>query len=835
MSYRGSAGWAYTVALVLVSQQLLLTGCSSSDVPSPVVEEGMDKDTISVPGLKEPVEIIIDRWGIPHIYAANDIDLFFAQGFNAARDRLFQVEIWRRRATGTMAELFGPRAVRSDHSARLFSFRGDLQEELRRFSDRGVELFDAFVRGINAYVAHTEAYPELLPIEFRVLDFRPSRWTPEVVISRHNGLFRNAGDEVRNAQLLGKLTPEELTRIKTFLPWDPDLSSNGVDLSLITPDILQLYNAHGGRVPVTFTPEDLSPELAREIGSRAAVAVWPVDSLVAESDAFAKVMDWGSNNWVVGGQRSLSGRPVVAQEPHRRMEIPSVRYTVHLIAPGWNVIGSGEPTVPGVSLGHNDYGAWSLTLLALDQEDLYVYDTHPDSPSLYMYRGQWEEMDVLRDTIRARGAPPSVVDLKYTRHGPVLYEDREHQKAYALRATWLEPGTAPYLGSLRYNLARNWEEFREAATYHLAPPHYMVWADVDGTIGWQGAGMTPNRRNWSGELPVPGDGRFEWDGFIPIDDLPHGSDPSEGFITTNNVYIGFLAPYSKDDPTVLSYKHSEPLRYARVYELLSSSQKYLTIMDHMRVQHDELSIPARNLVPLLQELPSPDRTTREALEMLLSWNYVLDKNSVAAAIYVSWERQLWRRLHEMFVPEDVRELVGRLDFMKMLNWLLSPGGEFGPDPVAERDALLITSLEDAVEDLRSRLGSDMRKWQYGQEKLKHIQLRHALSDVVNEEVRRKLDVGPLPRGGSYYTVNNTGSGDNQPSGPSYRTIVDVGAWDNSVVNFTPGQSGDPDSPHYRDAFELWASGKYFPLAFSRRKVESVASKYLWLIPVGADR
>ncbi len=803
---------------------------------------GVTTDTLRTQGLSQPVEIRRDYWGISHIYARNEHDLFFAQGFNAARDRLFQLEIWRRRATGTMAEIQGRKALQRDIGARLLKFRGDMEQELQHYHPRGSEIIRAFCEGVNAYIALTERKPELLPLPFRLLGIKPGRWTPEIVVSRHNGLFRNIRQEVQFARLVNAVGSEKARQLLDLHPGNPSLQADKtVDLSLITPEVLQLYTA--SRTPVQFTPDDVLPSYRSHADlGRGALFVragnplapfLPLEEPTPEAQSVASdgVSDpWfeagGSNNWAVTGRLTFSGHTLLANDPHRRQQAPSLRYWVHLVAPGWNVIGAGEPALPGVSIGHNEVGAWGLTVFPIDQEDLYVYDTNPADPLQYRYRGRWQTMTVLPDTIRVKGEAPVAVRLKFTRHGPVLYEDRAHHKAYALRAAWLEIGAAPYLASLRMDQAGSWEEFRQACSFSRAPSENMVWADVNGNIGWQAVGIAPIRRNWSGLLPVPGDGRYEWDGYVPIPMLPHRANPPEGWLATanqDNVPQGY--------PVALGYLWADPYRFARVAEVLAAGRR-LTLADMMRLQQDELSLPARSLVPLLRGLQPKDRTTRAAMQRLLSWDGVLDKDSVPAAIYVMWKRRLRQNLWKLMVPEEARQVFSSraISMRKMVDWLTSPDGRFGPDPTGARDALVLRSLKEAVAELRHRLGKDMRQWRYGQKRFKHVLLRHPLSEAVRDELRRRLDVGPLPRGGDGYTVNSTSNNDNQVSGASFRIIADTGDWDRSLGTNTPGQSGDPDSPHYRDLFQMWADGKYFPVAYSRAKVESVTESVTLLLP-----
>lgn len=780
-------------------------------------------DTLRIAGLSAPVEILRDPWGISHIYAQSERDLFFAQGFNVARDRLFQLEMWRRQATGTVAEILGPRAVQRDRGARLLRYRGDLRRELNHYHPRGEAIIGAFVQGINAYVALTEQNPDLLPIEFRMLGIRPGRWTPEVVISRHNGLYRNAGSEIRMARMVERLGADLVKELLLLEPGDPDLTlPEGLNVSLMPDEILELYNA--ARAPLDFQREDLAAAYRGEGSSLAQLAgALPAPPRVEEY----AIQDVGSNNWVVSGARTLSGRAIMANDPHRSIQLPSLRYWVHLVAPGWNVIGGGEPSLPGVSIGHNEHGAWGLTIFSVDQEDLYIYETDPANPARYRYRGRWEEMRVVRDTIHVKGEAPVAVELRFTRHGPVLHEDPQNRRAYALRAAWLEVGSAPYLASLRMNQARSWEEFREACSYSRTPAENMVWADVRGNIGWQAAGITPIRPNWSGLLPVPGEGRYEWRGFLPILDLPHLHNPPEGYIATaneNNLPPGYRH--------AVGFEWTDPFRLARIAEVLGSGRK-LTMTDMMRLQQDELSIPARTLVPLLRTLRSGDPRMQQALEMLGSWDYLLDRGSVPAAIYVAWERRLVENTYQRMLPPEAADLFTARSLRRTIGWLTAPDGRFGADPLAGRDSLLLRSLEEALAELRTRAGDDPRQWQYGQERLKHAHIRHPLSELVDAAARARLDVGPHPRGGYSQTVNATGGGYNQPAGASFRIITETGEWDSALGTNTPGQSGDPESPHYTDLFTLWAEGRYFPVLFSRSKVEAAAEGATVLVPAPA--
>jgi penicillin amidase len=801
-------------------------GKNVKNVKTEKTEKSEKSDTLRVGGLNQPVEVLRDRWGINHIYARNEHDLFFAQGYGAARDRLFQLEIWRRQATGTVAEILGRKELKRDIGTRLHMFRGDLKTELNWYHPRGEAIVTAFVDGINAYIDEALRHPAELPMEFAILGIEPQKWTPAVVVSRHNGLLGNIAQELNMAQAVRMLGAEKVKSTFEFYGGDPDLEVDpAIDLSLINRGILELYTAF--REPIKFTPGDVVA--AYRSDGRAAGDLARVASAVAGPTAIdlsQRQEDIGSNNWVVSGRLTQSGKPLLMNDPHRVQEAPSLRYWSHLVAPGWNVIGGGEPMLPGVSIGHNEFGAWGLTIFGTDGEDLYVYQTNPANPNQYKYRGGWEDMRVIKDTIKVKGEAALGVDLKFTRHGPVLSEDREHHKAYALRAAWMEIGAAPYLASLRMDQAKSWDEFREACSFSRIPAENMVWADVTGTIGYQAVAITPIRRNFSGLVPVPGDGRYEWDGYLPIKALPHVVNPEKGYYATANNY---LFPPDYPYPEAQHHTGTDPFRASRISEVLASGRLH-TVADMMRLQNDDLSIPARALVPLLHDVAIADPQASKARDALLAWNDVLDKDSVAAGVYEMWQRRILANMRDLLVPTEARDVFGMLSMKKIVDWLQAPDGRFGADPIAGRDRTLTSSLEQAVVELTKKLGPDMTRWQLGQDTYHHALIHHPLSAAVKPEVRSRLDVGPMPRGGDSYTITATGGADNQTSGGSLKMIANLDDWDRSVALNNPGQSGDPRSPHYRDLFELWARGKYFPIFFTRKLVESVTEQSLTLQP-----
>ena len=808
---------------------LILFGTLSLGAPSLHAQEF---ETLELPGLERPVEILIDAWGIPHIYAETEHDLFFAQGYNAARDRLFQLEIWRRQATGTVAEVLGPREVDRDLAARLFRFSGDMDAEMRHYHERGHEIIPAFVAGINAYVDRVRANPDLLPMEFRLLQMEPGHWTPEVVVSRHQGLLGNAGAQLSTGRAVHLLGSERVHRIEHFHPHPnrPDIELDpAIDGDhLVEHDILRLYSLW--RSGLRFQPEDIIPEQRAEAADHARLArVLDSESALLEQMEFE---DFGSNNWVVSGTRAQDDYPLMVNDPHRAQQAPALRYWAHLVGPGWNVIGGGEPAIPGISIGHNGFGAWGLTIFRMDHEELYVYETNAADPTQYRYQGGWETMEIRFDTIQVRDADPVEVELRFTRHGPVVYEDPEAGIAYSVAAAWREVGGAPYLASLRMNQAQSWEEFREAVTYNHIPAENMIWADRAGNIGWQAGGLTPIRRNFSGLVPLPGDGRFEWDGYLPLADLPHVVNPPEGYFGTANANLTSPFDYPHLDEAIY-YRWADPFRQARVREVLDSGPRF-NLMDMVALQHDYLAIPARTLVPLLRHVEVADARVQEARSRLLDWDYVLAPESVEAGIYVEWERRLLSRGQDLFIPEEGQAHLS-LGLKRLIDFLLAPPGEFGDmaagiTPTDGRDRFLVDALSEALEVLTTRLGPEMAGWRYGQEDYKHALIRHPLSSAVNEELRGRLDVGPAPRGGYSYTVGNTGYGNNQTSGASFRIFVDTRDWDSTLGMSTPGQAGDPESPFYDNLFPLWSTDQVFPAFYSRDRIEDVTRVRIQLTP-----
>ncbi|MEB8346597.1 penicillin acylase family protein [Flavobacteriaceae bacterium KMM 6898] len=775
---------------------LLLFSCTSSD-----------HDKLFVSGLQEPVELVRDEWGINHIYAKNQHDLFFAQGYAAAKDRLFQFEIWRRQATGTVAEILGERELKRDIGTRLFKYRGDMTQEMNHYHNDGTEIITAYSDGVNAYIEEILKTPEQLPIEFQILNIKPEKWTPEVVISRHQGLLGNIEEELQIGRAVAKLGSATVKDLSWFHPKDPAIDLDpSLDKEPLFQNILELYKAY--RKPVAFQESDVQPAY-KNLAYETAMLTPKMEKEDPRSI--------GSNNWVVSGSLMEDGNTYMANDPHRTIAVPSLRYMAHLVAPGWNVIGGGEPEIPGISIGHNEYGSWGLTVFETDGEDLYVYELNPENSNQYKYNEQWVDMTVVSETIKVKGQEDVKVKLKYTQHGPVVFSDEKNNTAYAVRCAWLEPGGSPYLASLRMDQAKTWEEFREACNYSHIPGENMVWADKKGNIGWQAVGIAPVRNNFSGMVPVPGDGRYEWDGYLPIVQKPNALNPTSGFIATANQSV---TPDNYDHWNAIGFSWADPYRGDRVNEVLTSGTK-MNMGDMKALQVDYLSIPARTLVPLLAVLPMSGKT-KEARDKLIQWDYKLEASSVEASIYVAFENQLRKLANETFIPMAGKGLIDYIQMKKVVDWMVSPDTRFGTDPNLGRNRFLLKAFSNGIAYLEGTLGMDMAQWAYGQEKFKHTYMAHSLGGVVNEETKSKLDLGPLPRGGNSFTPGSTGSNNRQSSGASFRMIINTGNWDAAIGTNGPGQSGNPKSPFYSNLFEPWAKDQYFPVFYSRSKIDSVA-------------
>lgn len=710
-------------------------------------------------GLIQNVEILRDKWGVPHIYAKNTQDLFFAQGWITAKDRLFQIDLWRRTGTGKLAEVLGPAAISRDRIARLVRYRGDWDAEWKSYSPEAKPITTAFVNGINAYIRSLKG---VRPREFAIADYDPGLWTPEDVVSRVAGILmtRNALSEVTRTLDVNKFG---FDKVQSILPPDPFVKleiPKGLDPFSITADILKDYSAAIGQV--RFPGEQ------------------------------------GSNNWVVDGTMTATGKPLLANDPHRPIQLPSLRKTVHLVAPGWNVIGAGEPALPGVALGHNDEIAFGFTIVGIDQQDLFVERLNPANPDEYLYKGAYRKFDIEQQQIAVKGrSAAETVTLKHSIHGPILHEAKGY--AFALKWVGLEPGGAGYLPALRLAQARNWKEFQDGARYYKVPSENLVYADRKGNIGWIASGLAPIRKGGAtGLFPVPGDtDAYEWSGYLPLEKHPQAYNPAKHYVATANHNI--LPDGYKEQ---LSYEWAAPFRFQRVDQMLQAKRKF-TGADFERMQYDIVSMPARRFQNILKKW-RPARHNELVAEML-KWDCRVTADSRQALLFEFWTSRLAATLYgREFAAKNVSFEVILSDLEK-----------------ASNAKALADALEASVREIE-RLIPDANKRVWGS--IHQLHLRHPLN-------RTEFDLAAIPRPGDGNTVlAQSGTNFRTTNGASYRQVIDLSDWDKSTMTNVPGESGDPSSKHYSDLLGDWANGRYHPMPFSRKAVEAMLDEKIVLTP-----
>ncbi len=764
--------------VVVVAFAVSVAGCGA---PAPQSLQELARSALAqidgelqVPGLREPVEVIRDEWGIPHIYAQNDDDLFFAQGYVMAQDRLWQMEMWRRWHEGRLAEIFGPEALEHDRRTRLMMFRGPWDEtEWTSYHADAKRLFTAHANGVNAFV---EQHRDNLPLEFQLTGVVPEPWTAETIVLRWAALAvpsvrGHAINEIQLAMDVASYGVDEANRRFGPDPWDDLKVPEGLDVSIITQDILDAMRA-GDRDP--FAAGRLPPlEVVESYRSL-------MPGVRTARVSSGEIATEGSNNWVMSRERSSTGVPILANDPHRRIEMPALRYFVHLVAPGWNVIGGGEPPFAGVDAGSNERMAWGFTFAGTDMVDVYVEEMHPDDANRVRWQDGWEPLRVIEEEIPVKGRAAEKIVLKFSRHGPVFYEDLANRRAYAVRSVVQKPGTAAYKGSFQLAQANSCDDFFERAMHWLVPTHSLICGDVDGNIALQVTGLTPDRDGWNGRLPVPGTGKYEWRGFRS--DLPREFNPERGYIATanNNVH-----PPGYDGRPVF-YHRSRGVatsRIARLHQIFATGEK-LSVEDHERIQHDVRSLAAERDIEAFQGWTSNDPDVEWARGLIAAWDAELSRESTAAALYVRWR---------------------------------AAADEDGAAPIegAEGRVGLEAALKSALERLATELGPDRGDWRHG--RVQASQLPHMMAPA--------FDLPTVERPGGFGTINATGA--------NFRRIIDLADPDRSVASNSPGQSAQPESPYYDNLVENLGNGEYFPLLFTRGAVEKRAVHRLSLRP--ADR
>ncbi|MEO7911805.1 MAG: penicillin acylase family protein, partial [Roseiflexaceae bacterium] len=777
---------------------------------------------ISLPGLTAPVHILRDRWGVPHIYARTTTDLFVAQGYVHAQDRLWQMELQRRTGLGRLAEVFGPIALDTDRFVRVLGFNRVVRREADALDGEARLVVDAYVRGINAFIAQNT---RRLPIEFTILRLRPEPWQAEDVLVWAKmmalNLSRDWMSDLLRARIVAAVGPERA--------------------ALLTPEYPPAH-------PLTIPP---GVRYGTTIGADAlhmAVAAAPFTGGSAAGQ--------GSNAWAVSGARTTSGRPLLASDPHLLLQVPSLWYENHLSGGDIHVAGASIPGIPCVVIGHNERVAWGLTNGENDVQDLFIERFDPSDPTRYEFQGAWEPAEIVRERILVKGqAEPVIEEVRITRHGPIIsslvpgddgrwtmddgrsdtgetsssVHRLSSNKALALRWAALDPGPN-IAAALGLNRARDWDSFRAAVAEWVMPTQNFIYADVEGHIGYTLGGALPIRARGDGALPVPGwSGEYDWTGMIPRDELPHVLDPDEGFVASANTQIADTGyPYALPGEYLPGY------RATRIRQLIAQTAQH-NATSFSAIQGDQRSLPGLELAALAGRLSATTPIARQARELLAAWDGELTAESVGGAIYARLREKLLQAAYS-----DLAEPLGFVTGLGAFAALPATGYLWRALPqLLERlaarddsrlpagrtsDGLLSDAWDATIAELRAEMGDDVGDWRYG--RYHTLTLRHPLG--ASAALAPLLNRGPFPIGGDSDTVR-MGHSPRQFAGqpfyiaPSYRQICDLSNWDLSLSIHPVGQSGQPGSKHYADLIDAWRTMQYHPMPWSRARVEDVTA------------
>ncbi|NIS82632.1 MAG: penicillin acylase family protein [Anaerolineales bacterium] len=770
---------------------------------------------IQLSGLEAPVEIYRDSFGIPHIYASSAHDLFMAQGFVHAQDRFWQMEFWRRIGTGRLSELLGRSTLDDDRYIRTLGWHRVAAQEVEHLGDEERMILESYSEGVNAYLELNQGH---LGLEFTILGltgvkFEPEPWTALNTLTWGKAMALQLGGNMDSELLRAHVaTRLGVDAVNVLAPPYPD------DYPVIVPE------------PITEATIDSFPTSALLFNS--------IDS------GFGV----GSNNWVISVGRTDTGMPLLANDPHLGIQMPSIWYEIGLhcepvgLECPFNVVGVSFAGTPGVIIGHNDHIAWGVTNLDPDVQDLFVERINPENPNQYEYQGEWYDMEIVREEIFIAGEDdPVVVNVRKTRHGPIINDvagGTEDDWFYgwqplALSWTALQPGTV-WQSIFMLNQAQNWEEFREALRYFDVPSQNFVYADIEGNIGYQAPGRIPIRGSGDGSMPVPGwTGEFEWVDFIPFDDLPRSFNPAQGYLATAN-----HAVVDSGYPYFLSMDWAPGYRARRIIEMIEADQT-ISIDDIKIMQGNNSSLYAQLVLPYLLELdPSEDRQA-QAMELLRQWDGQSVRDSAAAAFFEALRIQM---VDEVFGDELGEKLLPRARdslIVTLLNILPNPNSSWFDDvntpEVETRETILLRALEKTVEELTKRLGRNIPGWQWGDLHTATFE-NQSLGRTGIGPIEALFNRGPVAVDGSFDTVNNTGHSLRNPFGvtilPSFRMIVDLSDLNSSLSIHTTGQSGHPFHPHYDDMIDLWRDIEYHPMLWARQDVVAAAEAHLTLTPDG---
>ncbi len=800
---------------------------------------------VRLQGLRSEVTVLRDQWGVPQVYADDERDLFMAQGFVHAQDRFYEMDFRRHVTAGRLAELVGDAAVETDAFVRTLGWRRVAEQELALLDDRTRALLDAYARGVNAYIEDRSG-PQL-SLEYSVLgltgpDYRPEPWTAADSVSWVKAmawdLRSNMADEIGRVEAAGALPTD---RVEELWPAYPEKHPTIVDPGdgRVVDETFTRSSAPAAAPSLTDVREAVASV------STAAEAAEAVPTLLGVGDGI------GSNSWVVDGERSTTGKPILANDPHLAPSMPGIWYQVGLHcrevddACPYDVSGFSFSGMPGVVVGHNRRVAWGVTTMYADVTDLYLERVDGDT---YEYRGEQLPLEVREETIEVAGGEPRTIEVRSTRHGPIV-SDLDAQIAdvgqgnvpgvtpgeyeVALRWTALEP--RPTISAVfALGRAQDWDEFRDAAEQFTVPSQNLVYADVEGNIGYQAPGAIPVRSQGDGRWPVPGwTGDHEWTGEIPFDALPSVLNPDDGFIVTaNNKVIGDQYPY------LLGADTAEGYRAERIRALLESRETF-SVDDMVALQGDERHPLAERLVPLLLEIDLDDEFDRQGQDTLRGWDGQMAADSSAAAFFAA----TWRNLLDLTFTDDLpdgQRPDGGERWFAVVDAIL--GDEDAtwwdvtttPGVVERRDDVLAESMRRARDELTMRLARDTEDWTWG--RLHRLELVNpTLGESGIGLVEGLFNRGPYEVGGGGGIVNATGwdagEGYEVTAVPSMRMVVDLADLDASRWIQLTGNSGHAYHANYVDQAPLWARGETLAWPFTASAVEAAATDTLTLRPL----
>lgn len=759
--------------------------------------------SLAVGGLSAPVSVTRDIHGVPTIEAANLDDLFFAQGYVTAQDRLFQMDLLRRAAAGDLAEVVGEVALEHDRQQRILGIRAAVEKGLASTTPEDRRQFNDYAQGVNAYI---NTHRERLPLEFRILRYAPRPWSAEdsmlIAYQMVETLSTSPKTAITREKILAKLGPELTADLYVNSSWRDHPPGDSVVASTVP--------AVRPSASLAKTSPGSKPLLAEILWKP-----W------LEPFFRDQVLPLGSNNWVVSGAHTVSGKPLLSNDMHLGHQMPNLWYEAHLRSGDFDVAGVTLPGYPYVIVGHNQRVAWGFTNIMPSVEDAYVEKFN--DAGQYLTPEGWKQPEVRRVVIRVKGKPDVQVDVLVTRHGPIVTElEPGETRKIALHWTLYDGIHSPFF---RVDSAQNWDEFRRAFSEFDAPGQNVVYADVDGNIGYQATGKIPIRPG-DGVLPVNGsEYAHEWNGYIPYDKLPSVFNPPSGIIATANARI------TPDKyPYTISTEWEAPWRVDRIYRVLNSGKRF-SPADMLALQTDIYSeldrFMADKIVYAIDHAKSPSQQAREAADLLRQWNGEMDANSAAPAIASGTRDEIVRLLLEPKLgaaEEDDTKLSWKSyrwmsETVWLENVLTSQPARWLPANFTSYDELIATATANALKNAPQKLDS----WRWGAENSLTIQ-NPVLGKIPI--LRRWTGTGMNPQSGSVYTVKAVG----HTHGPSERFTADLSNWDSSTLNVVTGQSGNFLSQYYMDQWGAWYTGYTFTLPFSKTAVEVAAQHRLMLEP-----